>query len=132
MYKTRRMYANAHALTLVVPRRRILPACPMQEAHFGHAAETDLDDQAQRVFERELPNDFVDAHRPDLATIKWAAITIEFFMARSARTGDPLPVLDARRAVRVWFVADQRKVVGFAIEASYDGGLSFENPLTHY
>jgi hypothetical protein len=89
-------------------------------------------DQAKQVFELELPVDHVDLNRPDLASVKWSALCIGAFMAKSARLGEAIPILDSRRLVRVWFAARKRCVVGLAIEVSYDGGRTFENPLKRY
>jgi len=89
-------------------------------------------DHAKQVFELELPADHVDTNRPDLASVKFAALCIGFFMVKSAREGEAIPILNERRTVRVWFVAKKRSVLGFAIEVSYDGGRTFENPLLRY
>ena len=89
-------------------------------------------DQARQVFELALPADHVDANRPDLASVKTAAHYISVFMMKSTRVSEAIPILDGRRVVRVWFEARRTKVVGLAIQVSYDGGRTFENPLTRY
>jgi hypothetical protein len=89
-------------------------------------------DQARRVFESELPPDFVDSNRPDLASVRWVAQCIGAFIAQTSRVGNMVPILDEQRIVRVWFEATRSRVLGFAIEASYDGGRTFENPLSRY
>jgi len=89
-------------------------------------------DHAKQVLELGLLADHVDTNRPDLASVKSAALCIGFFMLKSAREGKAIPILDERRTVRVWFVAKKRSVLGFAIEVSYDGGRTFENPLLRY
>jgi hypothetical protein len=89
-------------------------------------------DQAEQVIKSELPPEFVDPNRPDLASVRWAARCIETFIVRTARTGSVIPILDERRFVRVWFEAKKTRILGFAIEASYDGGRSFEDPLLRY
>jgi hypothetical protein len=89
-------------------------------------------DHAKQVFELELPADHVDTNGPDLASVRFAALCIGVFIVKSAREGEAIPILDERRTVRVWFVAKKRSVLGFAIEVSYDGGRTFENPLLRY
>jgi hypothetical protein len=89
-------------------------------------------DQAEQVLKLELPIGHVDSNQPDLASVKWAALCIGAFIIESRRQGAAVPILDNRRVVRVWFDARRRRVYGFAIEASYDGGRTFENPLTRY
>ncbi len=88
--------------------------------------------QAAKLIRFELPIGFVDRNRPDLATVKWAAIVISHFITKSRRRGDPVVIRSADGRVRVWFNAAQDRVIGFAIEANYDGGRTFENPLARY
>jgi hypothetical protein len=89
-------------------------------------------DQARCLLESELPADHLDTERPELASVKFAALCIEIYMRQSGLAGKILPILDQRRWVRVWFMATRRRVEGFAIEASYDGGRTFEDPLSRY
>jgi hypothetical protein len=89
-------------------------------------------DQAQALFEIALPADFVDPHRPDLASVKAGAQVIGTLMTRAARTGDPLPILNDKRTIRVWFIATHDHVIGFAIEARYERRRTFEDPRRRY
>lgn len=89
-------------------------------------------DQAKLVFELGLPADQIDSNCPDLASVKFAALCIGALVTRSRHTCEAAPILDERRIVRVWFTSARASVIGFAIEASYDGGRTFENPLSRY
>ena len=89
-------------------------------------------EQARRVIEFALPADYVDRNCPDLAKIKNAMLMIGFFMLESPRRGRHIPILDGRRTVRVRFSADRLEVVGYVVEASYDGGETFVDPLSRY
>ena len=88
--------------------------------------------KAKRVFELELAPEFQDPNRPDLASAKFAALCSGVFAVRSARRRKAFPVLNEGRNVRVWFAVEEKTVLGFAIEVSYDGGRTFENPLLRY
>jgi hypothetical protein len=89
-------------------------------------------DQAKRVFESELPPDFIDSNRPDLFSMKWTAIQAGAALQISPDAGDLIVRPRYPTSVRVYFIADKHNVVGFAITASYDGGRTFENPLLRY
>ena len=88
--------------------------------------------QAERLFALELGNEWVDANRPDLATVKCAALIISDRLARGARTGEVMAFRDRSGRVRVWFSADEKKLVGFAIEVRYEGAAEFADPLKRY
>ena len=74
----------------------------------------------------------MDPQSPDLAGVKQALLVIGDRMLKSARRGDVIAILDEKRLVRVWLTSDEQEVVAFAVEASYDGGRTFANPLSRY
>ncbi len=88
--------------------------------------------QAREVIERGLPVDYADPNRPDLAQIKSAMLVIGMALLRSARRGGPVPVVNATKTVRVWFLLRKHEVLGVAVQCSYDGGRTFVNPLLRY
>ncbi len=89
--------------------------------------------QAADVIRLQLPPDYVDRCRPDLAQVKLALLTVGHVMSQAPRPrAGPIPILDRRRRVRVWFAARRGEILGFAVECSYDGGRTFTNPLARY
>lgn len=88
--------------------------------------------QAKKVLELELPPDFADPNRPDLFSVKWEAIKTSASVQDTDDVGDPLVRPKRPTIVRVYFIADEHRIVGYLITASYDGGYTFDDPLTRY
>ena len=88
--------------------------------------------QAQQLMEYELDPDYLDPRAPSLARVKFAALVIADLLARS-RVCDSVPAfLSDARNVRLWVFFEGETIVAFGIQASYDGGQTWDNPLSWY
>jgi hypothetical protein len=88
--------------------------------------------QARQVVEYELDPDYLDPKRPTLAQVKSAAFVIAELLARS-RVFDSVPAyLNDAGNVKVWVYFEGEVIVAFGIQASYDGGRTWDNPLSWY
>lgn len=87
--------------------------------------------QAKALLEFALPDDFIDPHVPPLAIIKSTALIAAHLLAQSGRQG-VVPLRSQDGLIRCWFTADVATVQCWAIQVSYDGGRTFDDPVHRY
>ncbi|MCK4340231.1 MAG: hypothetical protein KAY37_00725 [Phycisphaerae bacterium] len=88
-------------------------------------------EQAREVQNR-IPPDEPEQRSPSLCEIQVRAIKLAWQCARSSKYTGLKSAIDRKCTVRIWMKGDRELLTVFAIEVSYDGDLSFENPLRNY
>lgn len=88
--------------------------------------------QARQVMEYELDLECLDSRTPSLAQVKLAALVIADLLA-SSRVFDSVPAfLNDAGNVKLWVFFEGEVIVAFGVQASCDGGKSWDNPLGWY
>jgi hypothetical protein len=82
--------------------------------------------------EHELDPDYLDQRVPSLAQVKSAALVIADLLARSRLFDSVSAYLSDAGNVKLWVFFEGEVIVAFGIQASYDGGQTWDDPLSYY